>query len=174
MFKVNRVFVCPWLLLFSSKCFRDGFWTFSTATCRVHFENNNIRHLWLETSSFALAGGIPCHQWNIYMMVFVFSVEGQNHEKSIKELELFKLPSHVRRMCLCRTYWKITRKAWEHIVNSSEIIFICHRGIDRFALCVVSQHICYSTNWHGRIVISTSTCANASYMTRQQNTAGSF
>ena len=38
-----------------------------------------------------LAGGIPCHQWYIY--IDVFRAKSQNNEKSNTELELFELSS---------------------------------------------------------------------------------
>ena len=42
---------------------------------------------------YALAGGIPCHNWNIYIdgLWSVFRGKSKNHEKSNTELELFEL-----------------------------------------------------------------------------------
>ena len=43
----------------------------------------------LEVCNNTIAGGIPCHQWNIHIdgHSSVFRAKSQNHEKSNTELE---------------------------------------------------------------------------------------
>ena len=53
-----------------------------------------ILRQWFETEVAGnVAGGIPCHQWNIHIdgLWSVFRAKSQNNEKSNTELELFEL-----------------------------------------------------------------------------------